>query len=221
MANNYPSHYGYGFQPIPQQYQQNPWQGGGMMGGGMGNPQGIQSILAYLLAMQGGQQQQPQQEMPQGQTTNPYMDQPFRPTLGGLSPLGRFNDMALRQSASIANRAADGKQAVAESTERQRLVDSITHPPPMAPYNIQQLPDSSGMGIPPALLNSRYGRGSVSFAPSGTQVHGTFGPDNLPFGQIGGPMEGQPLAGPTDLQSTYQQQMILDSISKALGKKKK
>jgi len=197
-------------QQFPPQY------GGGVGGYGMQNPQSLQMILAYLLAQQQqGNQEQPAQ--PMGEPVNPYLAQPNRPTLPGLSPLGRFNDMALRQSANLATRLSEGKQAVAESNERQRLVDAITHPPPAAPYDLVR---STGPGQQPAILSSRYGTGNVTFAPLGTEVHGRFGPEGLPFGQIGGPHEAQPLPGEDPLQTTFQQQMIMDSIHKALGRKK-
>lgn len=179
------------------------------------NPNSLQMILAYLMAQQ---QEAPQgQEQPVGAPANPYLAQPLRPMPTGLSPLGRFNDMALRQSANLANRLEDGKQAVSEGEERQRLVDSITHPPPMAPYSITPAMTPTGSG---ADLFSRYGTGSVRSLPMGSVPHGTFGPDMLPFGTIGGPHEAQPLQGTDPNQETYQQQMILDSIHKALGRKK-
>lgn len=234
----YPSYYPHSFQQFPQGYQGGYGQGGygqqGYGGMGQGNPNSLQMILAYLLAQQ---QEQPQgQEQPSGDPTNPYLLSPFRPMPTGLSPLGRFNDMALRQSASLANRLADGKQAVAESTERQRLVDSITHPPPAAPYSISPAMTPMGGG---ADLFSRYGTGSVRIGPPGIVPHGTFGPDNLPFGQIAPPpienltnyadtiaaaknrnIHGAQPLGDNPNQETYQQQMILDSIHKALGRKK-
>lgn len=178
-------------------------------------------MLAYLMAsrLEGGEGQSQSTE-PQA-PINPYNAQPFRPMPTGLSPLGRFNDMALRQSAALADRLKEGKEAVAgslaESNERQSLVDAITHPPPTAPYSIS--PTMGPMGQPDAVLNSRYGTGSVSFAPPGTPIHGRFGPEGMQFGQIGGADEAQPTSG-DPLQTTYQQQMMLDSIHKALGKKK-
>lgn len=213
----YPAYYGHSFQPMPPQYAGSYGQGYG--GYGQANPQSLQMILAYLLAQQ---QEQPQgQEQPMGEPTNPYLGQPLRPMPTGLSPLGRFNDMALRQSANLANRLEEGKQAVSEGKERQRLVDSITHPPPTAPYSISRPAMDAGptpnAAMAPAFLNSRYGTGSVTFAPPGNVPRGTFGPDNLPFGQIGDP---HPLAGTDPEQTTYQQQMIMDSIHKALGRKK-
>ncbi len=180
-------------------------------------------LLAYLLA---AQQEQPQQEaIPQGPPTNPYSTQPNRPTPAGISPLGRFNDMVLRQSANIASRMSEGKEAVSqakqEANDRQRLVDSITHPPPTAPYTIARpdvdITSTQDFSNAPATLQSRYGTGSVSFAPPGTEVHGRFGPDKLPFGPVVG--EGGILP-PSD-NETYQQQMIMDSIAKTLGRKKK
>lgn len=210
-----PAPYHYGMPPIPQQYQQ-PGFGG--------NPQAQQMMLAWLLAHE-SENPQPQQEMPpQGAPpVNPYYAQPFRPTPAGISPIGRFNDMVLRQSANIASRTADAKSAVNETSERQRLVDSITHPPPTAPYSIS--PTMSPTGAPNPTLSSRYGSGGVSFAPPGSVVHGTFGPpgDRLPFGNIGeagpGAHEGLP-SGDDPMQTTFQQQMILDAIAKATGKKK-
>lgn len=192
---------------------------------GMQNPQALQMILAYLMANQadGGQQLQGMQHSLGGgaemeHPDNPYLGQPNRPSLTGLSPVGRYNDMVYRQAGRLANNLADGKQAVAENTERQRLVESLTHPAPAMPYHIQQLP-SSAPGAAPALLNSAYGKGSVSFAPPGSAPHGTFGSDGLPFGTIGGAHEAQPIEG-DPAQTTYQQQMIMDSIQKALGRKR-
>lgn len=213
-SNRYPAHYGYGAQQLPDRYQPPQQQMSGLP------PQLLQQ-LAYLLASRS--EQEPDAQAPfQEPSQNPYLSQMNRPTLPGLSPLGRFNDMALRQSAALATNLQDGQEAVAgslaQSNERQRIVDSITHPAPMAPYSIS--PTMTPTGAPSAVLNSRYGTGSVSFAPSGTQVHGTFGADNLPFGEIGGPNEAQPIAGDPE-QTTFQQQMIMDSVAKALGKKKK
>lgn len=214
----YPSYYPHSFQQFPPQYGGGYGQGGyGQQYGGAGqmNPNSLQMILAYLLA----QQQESPTSAPPAESaaapSNPYLSQPFRPMPTGLSPLGRFNDMALRQSANLANRLEDGKQAVSEGKERQRLVDSITHPPPMAPYSITPAMTPTGSGAD--LFSPRYGTGSVRSLPMGSVPHGTFGPDNLPFGQIGDP---HPLAGTDPEQTTYQQQMILDSIHKALGRKK-
>lgn len=205
---SYPAHYNYGMPRIPQQYQR----------GYGGDMQAMQTMLAYLFANQDEQPPAPPQV--QQDESNPYMAQPNRPSPAGLSSLGRFNDMVMRKSGELASRTAEGKAAVAgakqEATERQRLVDSITHPPPAAPYSISPVPGRYGPG---AVLSSRYGTGSEDFAPPGTEVHGTFGPEHMQFGQIGGADEARPISG-DPLQTTYQQQMILDSIHKALGKKK-
>lgn len=205
--NQIPAYLASLFSPIPQQYQQ---------GGGSMSP-GFMSLLAYLLAGQGDQPQE-QAQQPERPFTNPYLGNPFRPSLPGLSPTGRYNDMVLRKSAEIADRASEGKAAVAEAGERQRLVDSITHPPPASPYGISLTRGPTGQ--PGWVLSApRYGSGSVSFAPPGTEVHGKFGPEGMQFGQIGGKDEAQP-TGSDPLQTTYQQQMIMDAIHKTLGKKK-
>ena len=220
MPNQIPAYLASLFNPIPSQYQQ---------GYGGGIPAGLQSLLAYLTAHasdqdQGGQPDEPSpRDIYQGQISRELSP----PSPMGLSPIGRFNDMVLRQSASLANRAKDGREAVKssldESNERQRLVDSITHPPPTSPYTIttgkyQEIPEPGSMQ--PANLKSRYGTGSVSFAPPGTEIHGRFGPEGLQFGQIGGADEAQPTSG-DPMQTTYQQQMMLDAIHKTLGKKKR
>jgi len=201
------------FPPVPQQYQQ-------------ANPQSLQMLLAYLLAQQAEGGQQPQMAPVNENISaplNPYNAQPNRPSPAALSPLGRFNDMVLRQSAQLAGRTADAKSAVSEGRARQQLVDAITHPPPAAPYTIAR-PDvdisgTSDFSTAPATLQSRYGKGGVSFAPPGQPIHGRFGPEGLQFGQIGGAGEAQPTSGDPS-QTTFQQEMIMDSIAKALGKKK-
>lgn len=210
--NNHP--YYYGARPIPQQYQQ-PQAGGNSI-------QNLLPLLAYISAMRSEGGEQPVD------TGMPSLRDTYQANIGlnppapaGLSPLGRFNDMVLRQSAALSSRTADGRAAVEgkkqEQSDNQRLVDSITHPAPTAPYSIS--PTMSPTGAPNAVLSSRYGTGSVSFAPPGTDIHGKFGPEGLQFGQIGGAGEAQPTSG-DPMQTTFQQDMIMDSINKALGKKK-
>ena len=217
MPNQPPSSWLYGNQSLPIMSQ-----------GGI-DPR-MMSFLAYIYAsrMEGGEGQPPQSTEPEA-PINPYNAQPFRPMPTGLSPLGRFNDMALRQSAALADRLKEGKDAVSaslkDSNDRQSIVDAITHPPPAMPYSITSAADqgTGEQSFPngaPMQLRSRYGTGSVSFAPPGTEVHGRFGPEGLQFGQIGGKDEAQPTSG-DPMQTTYQQQMMLDSIHKALGKKPK
>ncbi len=225
-----PSYYGYSQQPMPPRFNM----------GGYPPPSNWMDQMAYEMAMReeereerqasGGQQplevngSVPAIESLMG-GYNPYADQPNYPSPAGMSPKGRFNDMVLRKSAELASRLNDGKAAVEgakqDQTERQRLVDSITHPAPAAPYSIS--PTMTRSGMPGSVLNSRYGTGSVSFAPPGTDVHGTFGPDHLPFGNIGeggpGAHEAQPSGG-DPMQTTFQQQMIMDHINKALGRKR-
>ncbi len=220
---SHPSYYDYSRQPMPEQYFPPQQQQGGM-------PSNIMQILAYLAAQQQEQTQDPESTgaLPNVERSlgNPYFTTPNRPSPTGLNPVGRFNDMVLRKSAELASRLNDGRAAVEgakqEQTERDRLVQAITHPAPTAPYNISSTATGTGEQYPngePMALQSRYGKGSVSFAPPGMPVHGTFGPEHMQFGGIGGAGEAQPTSG-DPLETTYQQQMILDHINKTLGRKR-
>jgi hypothetical protein len=101
------------YQPEYQQpYQPNRYLGG--FGGGQ-NLGYLQQLVQLLLGGGQGAQQTAAAEVP---AFNPYMDNIYRPSPMGLSPIARYNDMVNRRQAELAAANAAGKEAVAAVNAR-------------------------------------------------------------------------------------------------------
>jgi len=96
----------------------------------------------------------------------------------GLSPLGRFTDMAWRQRADAANAAAEAQAMAKEKEQLRKIMEDIRRPTvgpvqagqPVAtfPSGAQEISTDTG-----AAIDSPYGTGSVTFQPRTQEA--TFG----------------------------------------------
>lgn len=95
--------------------------------GGMGQPnlQQLQYLIAQLIGGVPDQSSEPQQAP---EPFNPYLDNIYRPSPVGLSPMARFQDMSNRRAAQLRQGFEEGKQAVAYIKQMQDEIYKGSHP---------------------------------------------------------------------------------------------
>lgn len=144
----YPHHQGMNaYGAMPPQIYSDPYHSGGQP-----NMQFLQYLIASLIGgkIPGSQDETKTEAAPQG---NPYIDNIFRPTPMGLSPIDRYNAMVLQQQASQKKALEEGRAAVESVNAANAQKTEFENTPALAVPMGQSA--------------------SVAFAPPGMPIHGS------------------------------------------------